>query len=283
MSMPRFTSFVMALSRLVGRGDRWRPVAAAVLLASVAGSWRPVVAANPPETAPPELLQWLADLDAAASEGDVDQVMQFYSPEFLSDDGLTHGDMETALASLWQQYPGLTYETQLLSWEMQGDALVTETMTLVTGTPTVGDRPFEFTSTLEARQTIVDQAITAQTVLAEETVLMSGTRPPTVQINLPETVVVGRSFVFDAIVQEPLGDGRLLGAAIDEPVTLDSYLNPVDVRLNLLPAGGLFKVGRAPDSPGSYWISAVLVRDDGMTMITRRLQVVLPGGDRAGF
>ncbi|MDY7021874.1 MAG: nuclear transport factor 2 family protein, partial [Cyanobacteriota bacterium] len=32
--------------------------------------------------------------------------------------------------------------------------------------------------------------------------------------------------------------------------------------------------GRAPTTPGNQWISAVLVRGNGVTMITQRVQVV---------
>jgi len=62
-------------------------------------------------------------------------------------------------------------------------------------------------------------------------------------MNLPQQVKVGQQYSFDAIVQEPLGD-YLVGAAIEEPIQADKYFNPT-VELELLPAGGLFKVGRA--------------------------------------
>ncbi len=261
---------------------RWLPwmqslsLSSAVVLSAVVGSSDRVLAA-PPETAPAAVLEFVADLDAAASQADVSQVMQYYSPEFRSADGLSYRDMENALTTLWEQYPGLTYETQLLSWEQDGDAIVTETMTLITGTPLVGDRSFDFTSTLEARQRLVGSEIVEQEILAEETVLMSGSNPPTVQINLPASVTMGRSFTFDAIVIEPLAGERLMGVAIDEPVDLAGYLDPMDVELTVLPAGGLFKIGQAPSTPGSRWISAVLVREDGITMVTRRLHIVRPG------
>ncbi|MEL6322279.1 MAG: nuclear transport factor 2 family protein, partial [Cyanobacteria bacterium J06626_14] len=57
----------------------------------------------------------------------------------------------------------------------------------------------------------------------------------------------------------------------------DGYLNPAVITLDLLSAGGLFKVGVAPAEVGDRWISAVVVRDDGITALTRRLQVVPPG------
>jgi len=61
-------------------------------------------------------------------------------------------------------------------------------------------------------------------------------------MNLPQQVRVGQQYSFDAIVQEPLGDDYLVGAAIEEPIQADKYFNPTP-ELEL-PAGGLFKVGR---------------------------------------
>jgi hypothetical protein len=36
----------------------------------------------------------------------------------------------------------------------------------------------------------------------------------------------------------------------------------------------LFKMGTAPVKPGKEWISAIILRGDGTTIITQRLQVV---------
>ena len=46
------------------------------------------------------------------------------------------------------------------------------------------------------------------------------------------------------------------------------------MNLEFLNAGGLFKIGRAPSTPGPQWISAVIRRGEDMTIITQRLQVV---------
>jgi hypothetical protein len=75
-------------------------------------------------------------------------------------------------------------------------------------------------------------------------------------------------------VAEPLGDRVLLGTALEEPVSPDGYLTPATLDLTLLPAGGLFKVGQAPATPESRWVSAIIIREDGITEVTQRLQVV---------
>jgi hypothetical protein len=91
---------------------------------------------------------------------------------------------------------------------------------------------------------------------------------------LPEQVTIGRSYSFDAIVQEPLGDRLLLGAALEEPITPAGYINPAPLDLELLSSGGLFKTGRAPLRPENRWVSAVVIRDDGTTAVTQRMRVV---------
>ena len=72
---------------------------------------------------------------------------------------------------------------------------------------------------------------------------------------------------------EPLGNRYLLGAAVEEGTTATDFFTGRPVELELLSAGGLFKIGEAPSTPDSRWVSALLVREDGLTVITRRLQV----------
>jgi hypothetical protein len=61
---------------------------------------------------------------------------------------------------------------------------------------------------------------------------------------------------------------------LEEPIKPELYTKPSKFDLQLLPAGGIFKVGKAPAKPENRWISAILIRGDGMTMVTQRLQVV---------
>ncbi|MGA7936296.1 MAG: nuclear transport factor 2 family protein, partial [Kovacikia sp.] len=118
------------------------------------------------------------------------------------------------------------------------------------------------------------QKIVQQEILAEKSQITSGKNPPTVLLNVPEQVKPGQQFNFDAIVQEPLGNDVLLGSALEEPVKPDGFINPTTADLEVLSAGGIYKVGRAPATPESRWLSAVLVRQDGMTLVTQRMNVV---------
>ncbi|MBD2356537.1 nuclear transport factor 2 family protein [Tolypothrix sp. FACHB-123] len=226
------------------------------------------------QNAPAQLTNLLAQIDAAANQGDVKKVIEFYSPNFAHGDGLNRQTLEKALIDLWKRYPKLRYTTQLQSWRTEGNAIVAETVTNITGLPSANSNNMALNATIKSRQRITGGKIVRQDILTERTLLTSGSKPPQVDVKLPQQVRVGQQYNFDAIVQEPLGDEFLLGTAIEEPIQADKYLNPTPVNLELLNSGGLFKVGRAPSTPGSHWLSAVILRGDGMTMVTQRLQVV---------
>jgi hypothetical protein len=255
--------------------------------------------AAPATPAPPQLTQALTKIDAAANEHNLEAVMSFYSSNFTSTDGLTLADMQTALKALWERYPNLTYSTQLTSWKQDGNAIVAETTTTITAaaepatpapaprsprppsntpagsssTEAAVPRAFALAATLTSRQRFEGQKIVQQEILSERTQMTSGDSPPTIEVNLPQQVKTGQSYDFDALVKEPLGDRLLLGAALEEPINTAGYLNPTPISLEPLSAGGIFKVGQAPATPESRWVSAVVIRDDGITTVTQRLQV----------
>jgi hypothetical protein len=233
------------------------------------------VKANPPESAPPELKNLLTQIDTAASKGDVKTVMQFYSPNFTHGDGLNRETMEKALTGFWQRYPQLRYTTRLKSWKLENNSIIAETVTTITGLASANSNSnnISLSTTITSRQKVVNAQIVQQDILSERTQLTSGKKPPQVDFRLPEQVRVNQRYNFDAIVEEPLGEDLLLGAALEEPIQPEKYLNPTNIELQPLSSGGLFKIGRAPAVAGNQWISAVIVRGGGMTIITQRLQV----------
>lgn len=260
-SQKRYLQYFLAVT--LGLALSWAPKA-------TAQTSNPAAAASPPA----EFVSRTTELDAAASQGDLDAVMKFYSPNFTSSDGLTYDSLKQTLSELWQRYPDLKYETTIDSWEPQQDnSVVAVTTTKITGTRQDQQRELGLSATITARQRLEDGKIVEQEVLQEQSRLTTGEKPPTVNLNLPEQVAPGASFDFDAVVMEPLGERLLLGAAIEEPVEANNYLNPAPVELELLSSGGLFKVGRAPDTAGDRWVSAVIVRYDGITALTQRLHV----------
>ncbi|NEQ79086.1 MAG: nuclear transport factor 2 family protein [Moorea sp. SIO2I5] len=229
--------------------------------------------ADSPETAPPQLKDTLSQIDRFANGKDVEGLLGFYSANFANSDGLSRDLMGEALVQLWQRYPVLNYRTELTDWQQEGNAIVAETVTYITSNEQDATKT-KFESTLRSRQRFENQKIVYSTILAERSQITSGANPPKVTVKLPEQVRIGQRFNFDAIVTEPLGDDLLLGVAIEESVSPQRYTNPTEIDLESLTAGGIFKIGRAPLLPEDRWISAILIRGDGMIMITRRLHVV---------
>ncbi len=234
----------------------------------------PATPSQPPaNNAPPQLTNLISQIDAAANQKNVEALIQFFSPNFTHSDGLTRQSMAQTLTQLWQRYPNLKYQTQVQSWKPQGDAIVAETVTNITGAQSQNPSALVLNATIKSRQKYQDGKIVSQEILSENSQLKIGQQPPTVELKLPQQVKPGQQYNFDAVVQEPLGEDYLLGAAIEEPIKPENYLNSSRVDLELLSAGGLFKLGRAPVQSDDLWISAVLIRGNGMTLVTQRLDV----------
>ncbi|MDY6784765.1 MAG: nuclear transport factor 2 family protein [Cyanobacteriota bacterium] len=250
---------------------RWAlALGASVSLAMGGGS---AIRAAEPETAPPELKEVLARVETAANGRDLEGVLNYYSPTFTNSDNLDRSEFSEGLTELWERYPNLTYRTELESWERRGDGLVAETMTYVTGTEREEGREIQLEATMRSRQVIQNNQIVRQEIVSERSVLSMGTNPPDVEVNLPESVSPGEKYHFDAIVNEPLGNALLLGGALEEKIERDRYFNISEFELDLLQAGGVFKVGTAPDLAEPRWVSAILIGEEGMTVVTQRLQV----------
>lgn len=232
-----------------------------------------VIRAESPESAPAELKNAIAQMEAAANQRNLEQLMQFYSPEFTNSDGLTYETLNQALTQLWERYGTLQYTTELQSWEQVEDELVAETLTQIQGTSNEGGREMKLNATIKSRQYFQGQKLVRQEILTERTDITAGTNPPQVDVMLPEKVSVGEEFDFDVIVKEPLGDGLLVGTAIEEKIEADRYLNPGALELEVLQAGGIFKRAKAPETPENHWISAILIRGDGIVLVTQRLRV----------
>lgn len=226
-----------------------------------------------PDTAPADLTAAIANIESAASAGDVSAAMAGYSPTFTNEDGFTYETLEAALTTLWSRYDTLTYRVELQSWSPTDEGFMAETVTYIDGTQRVNGQAMVLESVIRSQQTFEDGKIVSQATLSERNQLSSGEQPPTVSVILAEQVTTGEQYDFDAIVVEPLGNRYLLGAAVEEGTTATDFFTGRPVELELLSAGGLFKIGEAPATPDSRWVSALLVREDGLTVVTRRLQV----------
>lgn len=250
-------------------------VSAAV--ATVAPIVNPVLAAQSSKPAPTELANIVFALDSAASKQDIEAVMKYYDPTFNHSDGLNRDRYKQLLSELWQRYKNISYRTEISKWEKQGDLITAETVTMVQGLKGAENDNFKLDARLISTQTYKtvngQLQVVSQKILAEQSSLTSGDAPPIVKLKAPELIGVGRQYVLDAIVTEPLGNSLLLGAVIEEAVEAKNLLNENTINLRPLRAGGLFKIGQAPFSSGDRWVSVVLVRESGITISSQRLRV----------
>jgi hypothetical protein len=225
---------------------------------------------------PEELSQTISGIEAAANDRDLDELLEYYSDDFTNTDGLTTDTLAKALEQMWQNYSELTYDTEIKSWSRQGDELVAETKTTIEGVQNTEGRAANLNSTIESRQYFKEQKLVRQEILTEQSRLTSGDNPPEVNIVAPNTVKTGEKYNIDLIVNEPLGNKVLLGAVKEDKTAGKLYLDSTTLELEPLPAGGIYKVATAPLLPDSNWLTAILVRGDGITTITHRVNITEP-------
>ena len=226
--------------------------------------------------APQAITDLLQQMDAAASRKDINATLKFYSPSFTHSDGLTLSTLQQAVTAFWKDAKTLQYATKIDSWQVQGGRYILDTTTTIQGVQQASGQDLALNSVIKSKTVIVNQQVVSQDIVSEQTRLSTGPKAPVVDVRLPLSVNVGQTFSFDAVVKTPVGDELLLGAAVEEPITSTRYLQPTQVVLDPLPAGGLFKTGQAPQQPTREWISAVLIQEGGMTIVSQRLNVVRP-------
>ena len=229
--------------------------------------------AETPEDAPDELVEIITEIENAANEKNLEQLMEYYDTDFVNEDGLTYNSLQVALQETWSDYFQLTYDTQIDSWEQKGNELIAETTTKIRGKKNSLGGMISLESELKSRQYFQDKKLVRQEILSEETKILKGNNPPQVKVNVPETVKVGEQYYFDTIVTEPLEGKVLLGGAIEERIGANLYTKPSTLELERLAAGGIFKVVNAPLLSDNHWLSAIIVSGEGVTMITRRVKV----------
>lgn len=224
--------------------------------------------------APSEIIKAISSIDQLGNRKDLTGLPNFYSDKFTNSDGLNLTQFSNSLKQIWQRYDSLKYRTEIESWQQDGNGIVVTTVTSIEGKQTVNKIEMRLSSKIRSIQRFENKKIVSQETLSERTQVTSGTQPPTVQFNIPEKVKVGEEYLVDAIVQEPLGEDILLGTAVEEAVSEKTLTKPGAMELELLSSGGIFKIGKAPDKPTNLWLSAILMRQGGITLITQRLKVV---------
>ena len=223
---------------------------------------------------PDTLRSALQSLDQSAGQENLDLVLQHYSPTFQDGDGLTRSDLGSVLEKFWQRYDQLSYQTQVISATSTPEGWTLDTVITIEGTELNQSRSLRLKSEIHAIQTWNNNQLVRQDIVTERNVVTTGQEPPTLTMNLPAEVQVNERFNLDVILNEPLEEDLVVGAIVDEPITIDGFLSPERPEFEPLLSGGMFKVGRAPAQPDNRWISAVVIRKGGMTSVTQRLRII---------
>lgn len=222
---------------------------------------------------PKELLAIITKIDQGANNRDLKLIEESISPQFSSQDGLTFDNLTTSLKQLWSKYDDLEYTTKIESWTQDKDQLIAITTTNIKGNYQVNGQKMTLNSEIKSEQYFVNNKLVKQKIIKEKNEITSGQNPPIVTINLPEKARPGQEFDFDVILQEPIGSDIVLGAAIEEKINPSLYLQPSTLELDTLSAGGIFKRVRLPLTEEDHWYSVLLIRQDGMRMITQRVHI----------
>ncbi|NJM46560.1 MAG: hypothetical protein HC860_10565 [Alkalinema sp. RU_4_3] len=286
------------------------PIASAQVAQPVKPSAAPAKNPKPnPQTNPQfqDVQERLSRIDAAANSKDIQALMSFYSQEFTNSDGLTRQSLQKAIAQLWQEYPALTYRTELLEiLPSRSKGIEIETITYATAKTEIQGRPTDLSFMVKSRQRWEEDKLIQQTVLSEQNRVSFGDQPPTILVRLPDSVKVGQKYTYEAIMQEPIApDDYILGDILEETISPATHLSTAKIqfevpsiaeilndriaepatssppsatlrrfRLRKLRTGGFFKIAQAPKRADDQWLSVVLVRPSGgMTLISQRLQV----------
>ncbi|MFP4133462.1 MAG: nuclear transport factor 2 family protein [Halothece sp.] len=251
--------------------SKWSLVGAIALLfpLTIPPAW-----AEEPTNAPESLTQFLSELETAANDQDLDAVTDAYSENFNTQEGLNGQELAQKLEQLWETYSEVDYRVELENWEEDGDEIIAETVTQIRGTRQLRGDNAVLEAQLRSRQRINNDQITEQETLSESSQLLIGDNAPQVSVNAPNEVAVGEKFNFDVIVSKPVGNDILMGTAMEEEVTANNYLTPQNLDLEMLPAGGIYRTGEASPNPEQRWLSAIIVRSDGMTLVSQRLNIV---------
>ena len=222
---------------------------------------------------PQEIIEIVPKLDLAFNSRDVNLIEKYISPNFTNEDGLNYTTFNESLQKLWSKYEDLKYTTTIESWREENNQLVAVTVTSITGSYEINGQKFDLNSQIKSEQFFADNQLVKQNILQERNEITSGEKPPMVTLNLPEKVLPGQEFDLDVIIEEPIGSDLVLGAALEEPINSSLYIEPSTLELEALTAGGIFKRVTLPSKAQDHLYSFILIRNDGIRMITQRVNV----------
>ena len=190
-------------------------------------------------------------------------------------DGLAIAELQPALTkryqSFRQDFPGVTWRVEPAAPLSDGR----ETLLLrVRGEAESKGLRYQLEATERIAIRLNDGSIVDHELVAHESLLRSGKRPPEVTLGIPDAVLTGSRYDIDLIVDEPLDQALVAAGLIDlTPQQVENQLRP-NLPLAPMGGGGLFKSVQAPQVPGSQTWALMLVHPDGVVTATKRVRVL---------
>jgi hypothetical protein len=246
------------------------PLLTSLAMGLSVGSLAPSYAATSPP--PANITALINKIDQAANGRQLPALVENFSASYTVD-GMSRSQWQQQIKSLWQRYSSLRYRTTIQDWKQDANGISIDISTQIDGTGTELDKQSKLVAKIQARQYIVNGKVAQQKILNEQVRSSTGVKPPTVDMVIPDKLRPNEEYNVDVIVQEPLNDDVMMGALSEQAVNTSSYGKFTPYKLELLSTGGLFKSAKAPSKVGDYWLSAVFIRPDGVTTITRRIHV----------
>ncbi|MBC7880899.1 MAG: hypothetical protein H7Y37_06145 [Anaerolineae bacterium] len=221
----------------------------------------------------------LTHLDETASRCDVDGMLTRYSPNFKSKDGLNVEATRKAFTSLCAKIDKPMYRSEVRSVKKlpKGVLQVVTTTNMTATYRTELPKPAQLVSTVESLNRFESVKgvlkLVGQEILAENTTISIGEKPPRVNLNLPTMVKPGRDFKIEAILPTPLQDSPALGGISLTPINAKTSTTLQMPTLEALRSGGIFKTGQAPSRQEDQSLTLAFVQDGGMILVSQRLRV----------
>lgn len=231
----------------------------------------PIFAQNNP--VPQEIVEIINNIDSAGNKKDLTLIETNIAPNFITEDGLNIDNLKAGLEKFWSRYKDLKYRTTIDSWKENQGQIIAITTTNIQGNYEINGKKFNLNSTIKSEQYFQNNKLVKQNILEEKNEITSGNNPPIVTINLPTTARPGQEFDFDVILQDPIASDLVLGAALEDKFDPNLYVKPSSFKLDSLSAGGIFKRVKLPNTEKDHWYSVILIRKDGLRMITQRVKI----------
>lgn len=189
-----------------------------------------IIGAQPDSETVTTILEKVADLQKASNDHDIESVLSYFSPQFVSGDNLTIKDLRQLIEQTWIQYPDIHYTVQPIELRVNGDWATVETLdeAHATAQPSPSSKSEDGASLLPAEEgTLVTQSrgmlyfhrighqweITSDRSLYETAAILYGeARNLNLNLSAPDQVFSGGTYT--ARIDSELPEGAVAIASI---------------------------------------------------------------------